>query len=199
MAHVCPWWFCYTFDNPLRRLVHDPVKMLAPFVGAGATCLDVGCGMGYFTLGLARLVGASGRVLAVDLQQKMLDTLMRRATKAGVAKAIEPRRCAPDSLGLADVAGTVDFALCFWMLHEVPDMAGFLEQIAAALKPGGTLLVAEPRFHVKRDAFDAELRLAEGLGWAVMQEPAIWGSHAALLRAPEQELRAANYQAGRGA
>jgi ubiquinone/menaquinone biosynthesis C-methylase UbiE len=195
MAHVCPWWLCYSFDNPLRRLVHDPDKLLAPYVRPSQTCLDLGCGMGYFTLGMARLAGPSGRVLAVDLQQKMLDTLLHRAAKAGVAKVIKTRVCGPEDLGLGDVAGTVDFALSFWMLHEVPDMGRFLEQVAGAMRSSGSLLLAEPKFHVTRAAFQAELDLAAGQGWVVTEQPAIWGSYTALLRAPEQKLRAANYQA----
>jgi ubiquinone/menaquinone biosynthesis C-methylase UbiE len=181
MAHVCPWWFCYTFDNPLRKLVHDPVAMLAPYVSAGMTCLDLGCGMGYFTVGLARLAGPGGRVAAVDLQEKMLAVLKRRAARAGLAGVIQPRRCAPDDLGLTDLAGAVDFALCFWMLHEVPDMAHFLAQVNAAMKPGGRLLVSEPKFHVKDEAFTAELDLARAGGWAVGDQPAIWGSLSAVL------------------
>lgn len=181
MAHVCPWWFCYTFDNPLRRLVHDPHAMLAPWVRPGATCLDLGCGMGYFTIGLARLAAPGGRVVAVDLQDEMLERVKRRAARAGLAGLVQPRRCAADSLGIADLRGAVDFALCFWMLHEVPDMAGFLGQVLAAQKPSGRLLVAEPKFHVSAPAFDQALGLAQAQGWRVAERPAVWGSHAALL------------------
>ena len=185
MAHVCPWWFCYTFDNPLRRLVHNPETMLAPWVRPGATCLDLGCGMGYFTLGLARLAGPGGRVVAVDLQEKMLAALRRRAAKAGLTGIIQPRRCAEDSLGLTDLAGTVDFALCFWMLHEVPSIPEFLGQVLAAMRPRGALMVAEPKFHVDQKTFASELAQAEALGWMVVERPDIWGSLSAIL-APRQ-------------
>lgn len=180
--HVCPWWFCYTFDNPLRRLVQDPVDTLKPFVGPGQTALDLGCGMGYFTLGLATLVGDHGRVIAVDLQDKMLAALKRRAARQGLSQRIEPRQCRPDDLSITDLAGGVDFALVFWMLHEVPGQAGFLQQIAASLRLQGTLLVAEPKLHVSQAAFAAELDLMRDQGWEVLERPTIWGSHAALLR-----------------
>ncbi|MFH1060457.1 MAG: methyltransferase domain-containing protein [Pseudomonadota bacterium] len=181
MAHVCPWWFCYTFDNPLRRLVHDPHAMLAPWVRPGATCLDLGCGMGYFTIGLARLAAPNGRVVAVDLQEKMLERVSRRAAKAGVGGLVRPRQCGADSLGVAHLAGAVDFALAFWMLHEVPDVAGFLGQVLVTMGPSGRFLVTEPRFHVDAKAFAQELALAEARGWRVAERPEIWGSHAALL------------------
>ena len=56
-GRVCPWWFAYTFDNPLRRLLHNPRKILGPYVKEGDTAVDIGCGMGPFTVELARLVG----------------------------------------------------------------------------------------------------------------------------------------------
>jgi len=76
--HVCPWWLCYSFDNPLRRLFHDPERLLGPYVKLGMTVADIGCGMGYFTLGLARLTGPEGKVIAVDLQERMLAALESR-------------------------------------------------------------------------------------------------------------------------
>ena len=152
-----------------------------PWVRPGATCLDLGCGMGYFTVGLARLASPGGRVVAVDLQEKMLAGLRRRANKAGLGGAIEPRRCAPDSLGIGDLAGAVDFALCFWMLHEVPSVADFLGQVLETMRPRGALLVTEPKFHVDPKTFAGEMAQAEALGWRVVERPNIWGSHSAIL------------------
>ena len=59
--HVCPWWLAYTFDNPLRRLIHKPEKIFDGLVQPGMTVMDVGCGMGYVTLGLAEIVGEGCR------------------------------------------------------------------------------------------------------------------------------------------
>ena len=97
---VCPWWVCYSFDNPLRRLFHDPERLLDPYVKPGMTVVDIGCGMGYFTVGLAKLVGPEGKVIAVDLQQQMLDALERRARRAGMADRIVLHRCRKESLGV---------------------------------------------------------------------------------------------------
>ena len=158
---VCPWWLAYTFDNPLRRLLHDPKKILDGLVGPGDTALDVGPGLGYFTLALARRVGEKGRVIAADLQQEMLDRLGRRAERKGLLDRITLHRCASDRIGLD---GRVDGALAFWMVHEVPDQARFLGEVASLLKDGGYLLVAEPRMHVDQAAFDATVALARAAG-----------------------------------
>ncbi|NTW57569.1 MAG: class I SAM-dependent methyltransferase [Nitrospirae bacterium] len=73
---------------------------------------DLGCGMGYFSIALAALVGDAGTVIAVDVQQEMLDRTRKRAEKAGVARCIRPVLAAHDDLGFSD---PVDFVLAFWM------------------------------------------------------------------------------------
>jgi ubiquinone/menaquinone biosynthesis C-methylase UbiE len=169
-AHVCPWWMGYFIDTPLRRLIHNPVKILRPYVKPGITVIDVGCGMGIFSIAMARLVGDEGRVIAVDLQPKMLDVMLRRARRAGVAHRITPHRCAADRLGLEIPA---DFMLAFAMVHEVPDTKNFFRQVYACLKPEGQFLVAEPRLHVRPAAFQKMLILAQELGLSIAEHPQI--------------------------
>ena len=175
---VCPWWLCHSFDNPLRRLFHEPERLLAPYVKTGMTAVDIGCGMGDFTIGLARLAGPEGKVVAVDLQQKMLDALARRARRAGLVDRIVLHRCRKDSLG---VDGPADFVLVFWMAHEVPDKSRFFREIAALLKPGGRMLLAEPKFHVAKKGFTRTLAACGEAGFRIVTEPAISLSRAALL------------------
>jgi SAM-dependent methyltransferase len=77
----CPYWLAWALDNPLRRWLHNPQKILEGLVQPGQTVLDLGCGPGYFSLALARMVGANGRVVAVDLQPEMLEFVRRRAER----------------------------------------------------------------------------------------------------------------------
>jgi hypothetical protein len=115
----------------------------------------------------------------------MLAGLKYRATRQGLAGVIQPRRCALDDLMLADLTEAVAFALCFWMLHAVPDIASFLTQVRAAVRPGGWLLANEPKFHVKHCDFAAELELnrrgGRRLGY-LGATTAIWGSLNAVFR-----------------
>ena len=183
MAHrVCPWWLGYLLACPLRRLSQDPAQILAPHVREGMTVLEPGPGMGFFTLELARRVGPSGRVVAVDLQPKMLERLKRRAEKAGLLPRLDARLASPNSLGVADLAGSVDFALVFAVVHELPAVPSFFAEVAAALKPGGSLLLAEPRGHVKASQFSEELDAAGQAGFEVVERPAIPRSQAAMMR-----------------
>jgi ubiquinone/menaquinone biosynthesis C-methylase UbiE len=178
--HVCPWWLAYTFDNPLRRLLHNPKDIFSGYVNEGMVVMDIGCGMGYFTLGLAEIVGDSGQVIAVDLQQKMLDIMLKRATRKGLNNRIIPHRSSSNSIG---VETHVDFVLAFWMIHEVPDPDEFFRQIVPILKPSAKLLYAEPAFHVSEDKFKEILSAAHGTGLEVIQDLSIRFSRAALLTA----------------
>jgi ubiquinone/menaquinone biosynthesis C-methylase UbiE len=180
--HICHPWVGYLLASPVRKLWQNPEKILTPYVQEGMTALDVGSAMGYFTLPLARMVGEAGKVYAVDVQEKMLTVLEKRARKAGLSKRIETRLCPPDSLGIRDLAGRVDFALVFAAAHEMPDQVRLFAEIAAALKPDGTLLLAEPKGHVKQASFEQTLDLARQQGLTVNDRPKIWGSHSAVLK-----------------
>ena len=186
MAHrVCPWWLGYLLASPVRRLMQDPRKLLAPYIREGMTVLEPGPGMGFFTVELARLVGASGRVVAVDIQPRMLSSLKRRAAREGMARRVETRLATPQSLNIPELSGAVDFTLAFALVHELPAVEAFFAQIATASKPGAGLLFAEPAGHVKPPAFHAELASAVAAGFNVVDRPTIRSSHAAFLkRAP---------------
>jgi SAM-dependent methyltransferase len=178
---VCPWWIGYFLASPIRKLWQDPHTILAPLVAEGMLVLEPGPGMGYFTLELARLVGPSGRVVAVDLQPRMLSVLRRRARRRRLQERVETRLASEDGMRLADLAGRVDFALAFAMVHEVPDAGRFFGEVAAAVKPGGRLLFAEPAGHVTDPQFAASLELAAGAGFRLERRTPVRSSRAALL------------------
>jgi 2-polyprenyl-3-methyl-5-hydroxy-6-metoxy-1,4-benzoquinol methylase len=178
---VCPWWVGYLLASPVRRLLQKPEQILGAHVREGMTVLDAGCAMGFFSLPLARMVGERGRVLCVDMQERMVRSLERRARRAGLIDRIETRVCSPTGLGLQDQEGRVDFAVAFAVVHETPDAASFLSQIHAALAPGGRLLVSEPRGHISAEAFDETGRAAETCGFAPAARPEIRGSRSLLL------------------
>lgn len=182
--HVCPWWIGYLLASPIRRLYQKPEVILGPHVEAGMTVLDVGCAMGFFSIPMARLVGEQGRVICVDVQERMLRSLVKRAAKAHVSDRIEPRLCPADGLGLDDLEQQIDFVLAFAVVHEVPDPDRFFVEARAALVPGGRLLLAEPGGHVSAEAFDRTLRAAGAAGLSIVERPEISRSHAALLEKP---------------
>jgi len=183
MSHrTCPWWMGYTLINPLRRIIQDPERILAPHVREGMTALDLGSGMGFFSLTLAALVGVRGKVICVDLQQEMLDGLLKRAGRAGLSERIRIQQASQDDI---HVTGPVDFAVAFWMAHEVADVRKFLGQVFSALKPSGNLLLVEPRIHVSSREFQRIIAHASEAGFSVEEAPLVRISRSAILRKPE--------------
>jgi ubiquinone/menaquinone biosynthesis C-methylase UbiE len=69
---VCPVERAGSLDSKIRRWLQNPQKILVPYVREEMTVLDIGCGPGLFSVEMARMVGKSGRVIAVDLQEGML-------------------------------------------------------------------------------------------------------------------------------
>ena len=185
MPHrMCPWWLGYFLASPVRRWFEDSVEAIASRAHDGMTVLEPGPGMGFYTLELARRVGASGRVIASDIQPKMLASLRRRADKAGLSGRIETRLATKDSLGIDDLAGHVDFTLAAAVVHELAEPADFFAEVSQALKPTGRMLVLEPKGHVTETEFVDELNLAALAGLRLVERPVFKRNHAALLVKP---------------
>jgi ubiquinone/menaquinone biosynthesis C-methylase UbiE len=171
-------WTAPFFDNLFRKLFQNPEKIVGPYIRPGMTVMDIGCGPGYFTLAMALMVGPGGRVIAIDMQQEMLDLVKRKSDRLGLSERIRFHRCAPDSLGIEEKAG---FVLSFYMVHEVPDRDALFREVGGLLESGGKYLIVEPGFHVSREAFEDTLRHAESAGFRVEGRPKVWLSRAAVL------------------
>jgi ubiquinone/menaquinone biosynthesis C-methylase UbiE len=178
---LCPWWFGYLLLSPIRRLRHDP-SLLAPYLREGMTVLEPGPGMGFFTLELARRVGPTGRVIAVDVQPKMIKGLKRRAATANLAERIDGRVTRPDSMQLDGLNSRIDFVLAFAVVHEMPEAAVFFAEAAATMKPEARMLLAEPRGQVSEAEFNAELQMAKRAGLEVEARPPIRRTRTGLLQ-----------------
>jgi len=178
-SQTCPWWLIFTFDNVFRRWYHDPKSILGEYVRPGDTALDVGCGIGYFTIPLAELVGENGMVIAADLQEQMLKGVRRRSKRSGLEGRIRCHLSQPEAIGVTE---PVDFALAFWMVHEVRQPQAFLREIYDLLKPGGRFLLVEPVFHVSETDFKLTSEKCETAGFRIIAMPKVRGSRALLLQ-----------------
>jgi ubiquinone/menaquinone biosynthesis C-methylase UbiE len=175
---VCPVECAGTLDFGLRKLLQSPKKILKPHVKEGMTVLDVGCGPGFFTVEMARLVGKTGRVIAADLQEGMLARLKAKIRNADWADRIIFHKCRADGIGLSEKC---DFVLVFYMLHEVPQQSNFFKEIRAFLKPDGKVLIVEPKWHVSRNDFLESISLMKQAGFSVLAEPKIRFSRAVVV------------------
>ena len=183
MAHkVCPFWVGYVLVNPMRRLLHNPGRILGSHIKPGMTVLDMGCAMGFFSLPLAEMIGPTGKVVCADVQEKMLQALEKRAARAGLADRVVTRLCEGRAPDLGHLNGRVDFALAFAVAHEVPDRAAFFSEICRVMKSGTECLLAEPRKRVSPEQFEETVSAAGGAGLELVDRPRIALCHAALLR-----------------
>jgi ubiquinone/menaquinone biosynthesis C-methylase UbiE len=176
---VCPAEYAGWLSTPLRRLITHPGRILRGLVRPGDTAVDLGCGPGFFTLPLAEMVGDQGSVIAVDLQQAMLDKVSTSAERKGLASRIRLHRCEVGSLGLD--SERADFALAFWMVHEVPDQWRFFRESHELLRSGARLLLVEPRVHVVKAAFAQTVAAAEVAGFRAAGRLSIAFSFSTLL------------------
>ncbi len=175
--HVCPAWFAWVINNPLRRWLHQPEELLGRLIAPGFTVVELGCGSGPFTIALARMVGSSGRVIAADVQPAMLAKVDRRVAQAGVQDRVELHLCGREHIGLS---AHVDFVLAFWMVHEVPNAAALFAEVHQTLNPKGKLLLVEPKLHVGRKDFEKEVDAALEARLQLVARPSVRLSQAAL-------------------
>jgi ubiquinone/menaquinone biosynthesis C-methylase UbiE len=178
-SRICSWKLASGLDNPIRRIIHNPQKILGGYIEPGQTVLDVGCGPGTFSIAMAKMVGESGKVIAVDVQEEMLQILRKKAARQGLESRIITHKSDPDGIGISE---KVDFALAFYMVHEVPNAEIFLMEVVSVLKPKGKLLIVEPKLHVSLAAFEKTIEIARRAGLSPISEPKICFSRSKLFQ-----------------
>ncbi|MDR0286760.1 MAG: class I SAM-dependent methyltransferase [Clostridiales bacterium] len=179
--HVCPWQSGHILTASLRKLSHNPRRIVGPYLSEGMTAMDVGSGMGFFTIPMSTIVGKQGKVVAVDLQPEMLAGLKKNAEKAGIEN-IAVHQCGCDSLNIRQWEKTVDFVLIFMMLHEVPDADRLIQEVHDAIAPGGKLLFSEPIGHVPKKQFQDSVSMIQHAGFTMIAAPKILFCRSAVLQ-----------------
>jgi ubiquinone/menaquinone biosynthesis C-methylase UbiE len=159
--HVCPAAHAGTLDTRLRRLVHKPEVILHDHVREGSVVMDIGCGPGYFSIPMAKMIGDKGKVIAVDLQKEMLHKLKMKAEKMNLNDRFVFHNCTVDDIGISE---KVDFVLTFWMVHEVQNIDIFFQQLIRTMKPGSVYMLVEPKLHVPLERYKEIVNAAAKAG-----------------------------------
>lgn len=126
-------------DDPKRFLFENPNAILSEVrVDSGQVVADIGCGTGFFTLPLAKLVGKQGKVYALDTSPTMIKELRKRTKNLKQVKPIhsQENRFSPED-------GSLDFALLVNMIHELENWRLFLKEVRRILKPEGKICVID--------------------------------------------------------
>ena len=176
---VCPVELANSLDNKIRQYLQNPQKILKPFVNEGMKVLDIGCGPGFFSIELAKLVGNSGKVFAVDLQEGMLQKIRNKIKGTNLEERINLVKSERDKFTVPE---KVDFILAFYMVHEVPDKNNLFEALINILDEKGQFLLVEPKlFHVSQKEFNTTLQIAENAGFKISKGPKLLFSFSAVL------------------
>jgi ubiquinone/menaquinone biosynthesis C-methylase UbiE len=165
---VCPVEAAGGLETPIRKFIQNPNKILKPYISKDMTVLDFGCGPGFFTIEIAKMLSVNGRVIAADLQDGMLDKVRSKIKGTDIEKKITLSKCEKDEIGVTE---DVDFILAFYVVHEVPDKKKLFAQFKSILKPGGKILIIEPNFHVTKKAFAEMISILESLGLKIIDTP----------------------------
>jgi ubiquinone/menaquinone biosynthesis C-methylase UbiE len=132
------------FERPERAATQKPEEVVAALgLQPGQTVADVGAGTGYFTFHLARAVGTSGRILAVDIEAGMLEHIQQRAADEEGGAVVETILAAPDDPNLPD--GEVDLILFVNTYHHLSDRTEYLDLLKADLGADGRVAIVDYR------------------------------------------------------
>lgn len=137
MGHPAAGWL----ERPEREREEQPTKLLKLLdVKAGQVIADVGAGSGYHAVRLAKLVGETGKVLAVDIQQEMLDLIIARAKSEKISNIETILGMETDPKLPRE---KIDMILMVDVYHEFSHPYEMMEKMVAALKPGGRIVLVE--------------------------------------------------------
>ncbi len=177
-AHQCPHKTALILDNWLRKLIHNPYKLLEPLVESSMTVLDFGCGNGFFSMPLSSLVGPSGTVIAVDTHQEMLNRLQNKADKHQFNN-ISIHKNTDEGIGINQ---KVDFALAAYIFYELDNQLAYLNELHEQLNDGCFLLLIEPNPVVSKKKFRQVVNLALDTGFEAVENLSVPFSQSILLK-----------------
>ena len=178
-THTCPVWGADGLDNSFRKLLQNPQKILKPYIKDGMTVLDVGCGPGFFSVEIAKMLNGTGKVIAADVQEGMLNKIRNKIKGTDLEHRIELHKSDYENIGVVE---KVDFVLTFWMIHEVKNQKKFFEELSSILKPNGLIFIVEPKVHVTKKAFNTMVNMLNKGGFTIIEGPKVFFSRTIVVR-----------------
>jgi ubiquinone/menaquinone biosynthesis C-methylase UbiE len=109
----------------------------------------------------------------------MLERLTKKISGTIFEKVIQLHKSESNKIGINE---KIDFALVFYVLHEIPHQENFFSEIISVLKPGGSILIVEPPFHVSKKSFNDYVHMAENVGLTPIEGPKILFSKSIMFR-----------------
>ncbi|SCD19611.1 methyltransferase type 11 [Proteiniphilum saccharofermentans] len=178
-THLHPLENASALESRFRRLLQNPRRILKKYIRQGMTVLDLGCGPGFFTLEIAKLVGEEGKVIAVDVQEGMLEILKQKLKGSELKERIQILKNEPQSLGFSE---KVDFILAFYSFHEMKHIDHIIQALKEVMKPNTEILISEQKMHVSKDVFKSIVIRMINNGFVVCRRPKIFFSRSVVMK-----------------
>jgi ubiquinone/menaquinone biosynthesis C-methylase UbiE len=170
-------------ESSFRYRFQNPKKILSPYIEPGMTVLDLGCGPGFFTIEIARMLDGSGKVIAADLQNGMLEKVIEKIAGSDLERIVQIHKCQEKSLNLTD---EIDFVFAFYAFHEMCFPDNLIDEIKLLLKSEGSIYIAEQKFHVPQSTFIDIIDKMRKKGFEITEQPKVFLSRAVVMKIKEK-------------
>jgi len=178
-THLHPVEQAGALETRLRLLLQNPGRILKGYIHPGMTVLDLGCGTGYFTLEIAKLLEKRGKVIAADVQIGMLEVLKQKLENSELQKLIKIHNNQENFLNLTE---NVDFILAFYVFHEMKYLDSIINELQKILNPKTKIFISEQKFHVSKYAFNSIVEKMENIGFEICKRPKIFLSRTVIMK-----------------
>lgn len=185
-THLHPVGKASALESRLRLMLQNPGRILKRYIHPGMTVLDLGCGTGYFTLEIAKLLKKKGKVIAADVQKGMLDILIHKLENSELKNQIQINNNQENSLNLTE---KVDFILAFYAFHEMKYLDSIINELQKIVTSESRIFISEQKFHVSKYRFNTIVKKMEGIGFEICKRPRIFLSRTVIMK-----IKCTNFQ-----
>ena len=166
-------------ESRLRLLLQNPGRILKGYIHPGMTVLDLGCGTGYFTLEIAKLLEKKGKVIAADVQKGMLEVLKQKLENSELQKQIQIHNNQESTLNLTE---KVDFIFAFYAFHEMKYLDSIINELQKIITPETKIFISEQKFHVSKYTFNTIVQKMENIGFEINKRHKIFLSRTVIMK-----------------
>lgn len=170
-------------ESSFRYIFQNPRKILETYLKPGMTVLDLGCGPGFFTTEIGHILGNSGKVIAADIQNGMLEKVRQKISGSDLECIVKIHKCQENSLNLTD---KIDFVFAFYSFHEMSCLDNIIDEIKWLLKPEGEIFITEQKFHVPKSMFIDIIDKMRKRGFEITKQPKVFLSRAVVMKVREK-------------